>query len=103
MQTKTRLSMVPALLPLLALGYLGCSTQEPVETTYFERSIAPLFTSSCVRTSTGGGCHVSTPKGNAFGNLDLSSYATTSKRRDLLIPNYGPYGQSAFLNDMDEA
>ena len=40
---------------------------------------------------------MSTPKGNAFGNLDLSSYATTSKRRDLLIPNYGPYGQSAFL------
>jgi len=49
-----------------------------------------------VRTNTGAGCHVATPKGNAFGNLDTSTFEGVNRRRDLLA-DYGPYGQPAFL------
>jgi hypothetical protein len=74
----------------------ACTTKEPQPTTYFETAIAPVLQTSCVRTNTGVGCHVSDAKGNAFGNLDLSSYAGVDKRRDLLL-DYGPYLQPALL------
>ncbi|MEB0272910.1 hypothetical protein QN388_25055, partial [Pseudomonas sp. 5B4] len=35
-------------------------------------------------------------KGNAFGNLDVSTFEGINHRRDLLA-NYGPYGQPALL------
>src|SRR5205085_922230 len=60
------------------------------------RSISPILTTSCVRTNTGAGCHVVDPKGNALGNLDLSSFDGLNRRRDLLV-DYGPYGQPALL------
>ena len=71
------------------------SAEEP-SATYFERSIAPILTTSCVRTNTGAGCHVASAKGNAFGNLDTATFAGVAHRRDLLL-DYGPYGQPAFL------
>src|SRR5690606_20281870 len=74
----------------------ACSTKEPARSTYFERSISPILTSSCVRTNTGAGCHVADARGNALGNLDTSSYEGVTKRKDLLV-DYGPYGQPAFL------
>jgi hypothetical protein len=74
----------------------SCTTKEPQESTYFERTIAPVLTTSCVRTNTGAGCHVADAKGNAFGNLDVSSFDGVSHRRDLLL-DYGPYGQPALL------
>jgi hypothetical protein len=80
------------------LGLLpaSCTTQEPSNVTYFQETIAPILTTSCVRTNTGAGCHVADAKGNAFGNLDLSSYAGVNARRDLL-QDYGPYGQPSLL------
>ncbi|MBX3185690.1 MAG: hypothetical protein KF819_01695 [Labilithrix sp.] len=81
---------------LSALGPASCTTKEPQQTTYFERSINPILTTSCVRTNTGAGCHVADAKGNALGNLDTASFAGVNKRRDLLL-DYGPYGQPAFL------
>jgi hypothetical protein len=80
----------------LALLPASCTTKEPSNETYFEQTIAPVLTTSCVRTNTGAGCHVADAKGNAFGNLDLSSYAGINARRDLL-QNYGPYGRPALL------
>jgi len=80
----------------MALLPSSCTTQQPQTTTYFEETIAPILTTSCVRTNTGAGCHVADAKGNAFGNLDLSSYAGVSARQDLLV-DYGPYGQPALL------
>ncbi len=80
----------------LAFSPLACSKQDPQESSYFDRSIAPILTTSCVRTNTGAGCHVSTPKGNAFGNLDVSTFEGIDHRRDLLV-DYGPYGQPALL------
>ncbi len=79
-----------------ALAPASCTTKEPVATTYFDRTISPIITTSCVRTNTGAGCHVSTDKGNALGNLDVASFAGLNKRRDLLL-DYGPYGQPALL------
>ena len=70
--------------------------RSPTPTTYFDRTISPILTTSCVRTNTGAGCHVADAKGNALGNLDVSSFASLTKRRDLLV-DYGPYGQPAML------
>lgn len=74
----------------------SCETKEPTKTTYFERSISPILTTSCTRTNTGAGCHVADAKGNALGNLDTTTYENVARRRDLL-KDYGPYGQPAFL------
>lgn len=79
-----------------ALSPLACSDKEPTTSTYFERTISPIVTTSCVRTNTGAGCHVADAKGNALGNLDTATFAGVDKRRDLLL-DYGPYGQPAFL------
>jgi len=86
-------------LPLFALALvvpLACVTKEPPPTTFFESNIAPIVSTSCVRSATGSGCHVADAHGNAFGNLDVTSYANVDKRRDLL-DTYGPYGQPSLL------
>ena len=80
----------------LALAPAACNTKEPQQSTYFERTISPILTTSCVRTNTGAACHVSDEKGNAFGNLDTATFAGLNHRRDLLA-DYGPYGQPALL------
>jgi hypothetical protein len=74
----------------------ACTTKEPQTVTFFDQTIDPILQSSCVRTNTGVGCHVADTKGNAFGNLDLSTYAGVSKRPDLLL-NYGPYQRPSIL------
>jgi hypothetical protein len=74
----------------------ACTTKEPTPSTYFDRTILPVLTTSCVRTNTGAGCHVADARGNALGNLDASSYEALIKRRDLLV-DYGPYGQPGLL------
>lgn len=95
-----RRSALPALAAataaFVALLPASCTTKEPTSSTYFERSINPILTTSCVRTNTGAGCHVTDPKGNALGNLDTATFEGVAKRRDLLA-DYGPYGQPAFL------
>lgn len=88
--------IVVAVAAFVALAPASCTTKEPTSSTYFERTISPILTTSCVRTNTGAGCHVADGKGNALGNLDVASFAGVAKRRDLLI-DYGPYGQPAFL------
>src|SRR5580704_19530591 len=86
----------------LALAFGGvvasgaCTTLQPTPTTYFEQTIDPILQNSCVRTVTGVGCHVVDSAGNAFGNLDMSSYAGVSARPDLLL-DYGPYLQPSLL------
>jgi hypothetical protein len=74
----------------------ACVTKEPQTTTYFDQTIDPILQTSCVRTNTGAGCHVADSRGNAFGNLDLTSYAGLDRRRDLLL-DYGPYLQPSML------
>jgi hypothetical protein len=91
-------SIAGALVVSLAAGALpfACTTIEPPPTTFFESNIAPILSTSCVRSATGSGCHVADSHGNAFGNLDLSSYTGINDRRDLLA-TYGPYGQPSLL------
>jgi hypothetical protein len=74
----------------------ACTTAQPRSTTYFDGTIAPILTAACARSPTGAGCHTADAKGNAFGNLDLSTYDGVSKRRDLLV-SYGAYQQPALL------
>lgn len=88
------LTIVLQVAALVAVG--GCSTPEPQPTTYFAQTIDPILQSSCVRTNTGVGCHVADAKGNAFGNLDTSTYDGIDRRRDLLL-DYGPYQQPSLL------
>lgn len=91
-----------ALLPFALLVLVGvavsqaCTTLEPTPATFFAQTIAPVLQNSCVHTNTGAGCHESDEKGNAFGNLDTSSYAGINARRDLLL-DYGPYLQPSLL------
>lgn len=95
-----RLAIPPAGGPLLvvigAIAAGACTTKEPQPSTYFERIIAPGLQGSCVRSNTGAGCHVADAKGNAFGNLDLSTFDGINRRRDLLL-DYGPYLRPSLL------
>jgi hypothetical protein len=81
---------------LLAVVPPSCTVREPQPSTYFARTIAPILTNSCARGPTGAGCHVADAKGNAFGNLDASTFAGIDRRRDLFAA-YGPYGQPTLL------
>ena len=76
-----------------SLGAIGCGRAERHEgSSYYERRIAPLLRPGCAQSATGSGCHVTADdRGNALGNLDVSSHAMLKKRRDLLL-DYGPYG-----------
>jgi hypothetical protein len=74
----------------------ACTTKEPVASTYFDVSVAPVLQGSCVQANTGAGCHIADASGNAFGNLDLSSFNGIDHRRDLLL-DYGPYQQPSLL------
>lgn len=86
----------PLLAVIGALAAGACTTRQPEPSTYFERIIAPGLLGSCVRSNTGAGCHVADAKGNAFGNLDLSTFDGVNLRRDLLL-DYGPYLQPSLL------
>jgi len=83
-----------AVVGAIAVG--ACTTQEPQPSTYFDRIIAPGLQGSCVHSNTGAGCHVVDVKGNAFGNLDLSTFDGVNLRRDLLL-DYGAYLQPSLL------
>jgi hypothetical protein len=95
MRAASLVAFATVVLASACLG-AGCEKKEPQPSTYFDRSIAPILQTSCVRTNTGAGCHVADARGNAFGNLDLSTYAGVDRRRDLLI-DYGPYLQPSLL------
>ncbi len=81
---------------LAFLPTTSCDVPQVDSSTYYTRTILPILNASCARTNTGAGCHVADTKGNAFGNLDVTTYAEVTKRRDLL-DNYGPYGRPALL------
>ena len=93
----TALGMLVTATWTLSLG-AGCSQREREATsTYYDRKIAPILETSCVSSATGSACHVTADdRGNALGNLDVTSYTMVSKRRDLLA-DYGPYGMPNLL------
>jgi len=88
---SVRLSRLAA--PLcFCLAVSACDTPKPRESaTFYERKIEPILQQTCANSPTQSGCHVAADThGNAFGNLDVTSYASLSKRHDLLV-SYGPY------------
>jgi hypothetical protein len=72
---------------LLWLSLAGCGPQDLPESSYFDERIQPMLSTSCVRQNTG--CHLGVD-GVSAGNLDLTSYDTAMRRRDL-FESYGPY------------
>lgn len=69
----------------------------PPTKTFFDRKIGPILLESCANSPTQSGCHVAKDdRGNALGNLNVTSYDTLIKRTDLLIP-YGAYGVPALI------
>ncbi len=88
--------LAPLALSLVLLT--GCkSAKREASTTYYQRQIGPILQESCANSPTQSGCHVAADThGNALGNLNVTSYDTLTKRRDLLI-SYGPYLMPALL------
>lgn len=89
---------VPLVLGLTLWASASCSQREvESEGSYFDRKIGPILQASCVASPTGSSCHVTADeRGNALGNLDVTSYDMIAKRQDLLA-NFGPYGMPALL------
>src|SRR3954463_481490 len=73
---------------LLATAVVGCDDQPPAGPQYYQRVIQPILTQNCVFNQ--GACHKDDGNGNALGNLDLTSYANTTRRRDVLR-TYGSF------------
>src|SRR5262245_42831300 len=86
------------LLAGLSLVLPACKGAElPPTETFYDRKIGTILLQSCANSPTQSGCHVAKDdRGNAFGNLNVSSYGTLTKRTDLFIP-YGAYGVPALL------
>ncbi|MEZ4221400.1 MAG: hypothetical protein R3B13_10785 [Polyangiaceae bacterium] len=76
----------------------ACGQQERgAESTFYDRKIGPVLKGSCVSSPAQSACHTAADdRGNALGNLNMTSYDTLAKRRDLLI-DYGPYGVPGLL------
>src|SRR6185312_4281726 len=80
--------VLPIVVPWIALCAVGCDDQPPAGPQYYERVIQPILTQNCVFQQ--GACHKDDGNGNALGNLDLTSYANTTRRRDVLR-TYGSF------------
>ncbi|MGZ3423597.1 MAG: TolB family protein, partial [Polyangiales bacterium] len=80
---------------VIACSALACrAADEPPQRSYFDRTIAPILQNSCSRQTTG--CHIENPRGEAVGNLDTTTFARLSRRRDLLL-RHGPYPYQGLL------
>jgi hypothetical protein len=93
-----RASSLAVLSLFLALGGSACTrNDDSVRSNYYDREIGIGLQQSCAASPTKSGCHVAADDhGNALGNLNVSSYDTLTKRKDLFL-RYGPYGLPALL------
>jgi hypothetical protein len=82
----------------IVLALSGCkAVKHEATSTFYARQIGPILQESCANSPTQSGCHVAADShGNAFGNLNVTSYDTLTKRHDLLV-SYGPYLMPALL------
>ncbi len=73
----------------------GCSIKRPPEEHFYDQHIQPILNNFCVGNTSP--CHRIDPmSGIALGNLDLSSFDSVQKRRDVLR-TYGSYPQPLLL------
>src|SRR5215510_928043 len=78
----------------LAVLAIACDSQAPSTFSFYTERIDPIIDVGCQRQTTG--CHVDDGRGFALGNLDLTSYDSLMRRRDVL-PAYGPYSVGLLL------
>ncbi len=81
---------------LCVVATAACGSPAPGET-FFARNIQPILSQSCARNTSG--CHTAETAdafGFSAGNLDVTSYANISKRRDVLQP-FGAYSYPLLL------
>jgi WD40 repeat protein len=96
--SKLRLNISSA--PLLWGGAFffvasACSIKRPPEQHFYDQHIQPILNNFCVGNTSP--CHRIDPaSGIALGNLDLSSFESVQKRRDVLR-TYGSYPQPLLL------
>ncbi len=81
---------------LVALASLGsaCEERPAPASSFYDQQIGPALEFGCVEQT--AGCHLASDRGEATGNLDLSSFDTLMRRSDVL-PAYGPYSTSLLL------
>jgi len=79
---------------LTLLQSAACGESEPPAFTYYDQRVAPVIEVGCAQQTTG--CHVANSKGEASGNLDLTSFDGLMLRDDVL-PATGPYGVGQLL------
>ena len=80
---------------LFLLASSGCSIKRPPEQHFYDQHIQPILNNFCVGNTSP--CHRIDPaSGIALGNLDLSSFDSVQKRRDVLR-TYGSYPQPLLL------
>ena len=83
------------MLASLAAGVTACSPKKNPERYYYDQHIQPIFNGSCVGNTSP--CHrVDPATGVALGNLDLTSFKSVQKRRDVLR-TYGSYPMPLLL------
>ncbi|MDB4977467.1 MAG: hypothetical protein JWN48_5808 [Myxococcaceae bacterium] len=81
-----------AALPVLLV--VGCSEQKPPAFSFYDDRVAPVLEVGCAQQTTG--CHVANMQAQASGNLDLSSFESLMRRKDVLPPT-GPYAVGQLL------
>lgn len=80
-----------------AVVVCGCASDNPPGRTFYQREVEPILIGGCAGNT--GGCHAvdeSDPFAFAAGNLDVTSFASVQRRRDLLRP-FGAYGVPLLL------
>ena len=66
----------------------GCQDPNVPQSSFYDERIGPSLEFGCVEQT--AGCHLASDRGDATGNLDLSSFDALMQREDVLTP-YGPY------------
>jgi hypothetical protein len=73
----------------------GCLTKDPPEARFYDQHVQPILKSFCVGNTSP--CHaIDKDTGTALGNLDLTSFESVQKRRDVLR-TYGSYPHPLLL------
>ena len=73
----------------------GCLTKDPPEARFYDQHVQPILKNFCVGNTSP--CHaIDQATGTALGNLDLTSFDSVQKRRDVLR-TYGSYPHPLLL------
>ena len=73
----------------------GCLTKDPPEARFYDQHVQPILKNFCVGNTSP--CHaIDQATGTALGNLDLTSFESVQKRRDVLR-TYGSYPHPLLL------